>query len=315
MDDLHRLDWNLVPALDALLQEQNVSRAARRLGISQSAASGALARLRRHFDDELLTRRGSRYELSSMAQRLAPQAREVVAVATSLLSSAQSFDPHASRREFIIVSSEYGQIVHGAALLREVAAAAPGVRISFRGMEARSASDDWLSTVDGWLGPRDSLSNTPCVGSAVDRWVCVVDRANDRALSGLALEDVGRLRWILPTIARDREVPWRKRLMSYGIELDVALTTESFASVPFLVAGTHMIGVVQAGLAAAVADAAGVSVLPIPWEMRPLTFTLWWDDSREHDPAHRWLREQVVKSLGATNAPAQVTHPRGHPGD
>ena len=303
MDDLHRLDWNLVPALDALLQEQNVSRAARRLGISQSAASGALARLRRHFDDELLTRRGSRYELSSMAQRLAPQAREVVAVATSLLSSAQSFDPLVSRREFTIVSSEYGQIVHGAALLREVSATAPHVRISFRGMEVRSSSDDWLSTVDGWMGPRDSLSNTPCVGAAVDRWVCVVDRNHPSISSAIALEDVGRLRWVLPTVARDREVPWRKRLMSYGIELDVALTTESFASVPFLVAGTDMIGVVQAGLAAAVADATDVRVLPLPWEMRPLTFTLWWDGSREHDPAHRWLREKVAESLRGPAAP------------
>jgi DNA-binding transcriptional LysR family regulator len=302
MDELQRLDWNLVPALDALLQEKNVSRAARRLGISQSAASGALARLRRHFDDELLTRRGSTYELSSTAQRLAPQAREAVAVAASLLSSAKRFDPASSRREFAIVSSEYGQVVHGAALLNLVSAAAPGVRVSFRGMEARSGSDDWLSRVDGWLGPRDSLSNTPCTGAAVDRWVCVVDRGN--AVAALSLEDVRQHRWILPTVARDRDVPWRKRLMAYGIDLDVAVTTESFGSVPFLVAGTPMVGVMQERLAGRLAEAAGVRVLPCPWEMRPVTFTLWWDATREHDPAHVWLREQVELCLSGEVRPA-----------
>jgi DNA-binding transcriptional LysR family regulator len=299
MDELQRLDWNLVPALDALLQERNVSRAARRLGISQSAASGALARLRRHFDDDLLTRRGSTYELTSTAQRLAPQAREAVAVAASLLSSAKSFDPASGRREFTVVSSEYGQVVHGASLVALVASSAPGVRISFRGMEARTASDDWLSRVDGWQGPRDSLTNTPSTGAAADRWVCVVDR--DSPLTELSLDDVHRHRWILPTVARDRDVPWRKRLSSYGIDLDVAVTTESFGSVPFLVAGTAMLGVMQERLADRLADAAAVRVLPCPWEMRPLTFTFWWDPAREHDPAHVWLREQV--DLCLTGAP------------
>ena len=292
MDELHRLDWNLVPALDALLQEKNVSRAARRLGVSQSAASGSLARLRRHFNDELLIRRGTTYELTSTAQRLVPQAREVVAVASSLLSSAKGFDPRLSRREFVIVSSEYAQTVHGARLVRSITEAAPGVRLAFRGMEVRAASDDWLSKVDGWLGPRDALSNTPCTGAITDRWVCVVDR-NSSIPSPFSIEDVTRYRWVLPTVAKDRDVPWRKRLLAYGIDLDVAVTTESFGAVPFLVEGTEMVGVMQARLAETFEHTASVRILECPWEMRPLTFTMWWDQNREHDPAHRWLRHQV----------------------
>ena len=160
----------------------------------------------------------------------------------------------------------------------------------------RPSSEDWLSKVDGWLGPRDSLSNTPCAGAAADRWACVVDR-DGPVQSGLSIDDVSRHRWILPTVAKDRDVPWRKRLMAYGIDLDVAVTTESFGAVPFLVQGTAMVGVVQERLAALFEDAANIRILDVPWEMRPLIFTMWWDTNHEHDPAHVWLREQVALCL------------------
>lgn len=294
MDDLTRLDWNLIPALDALLQERNVSRAARRLGVSQSAASGSLARLRRHFGDDLLVRRGTTYELTSIAQRLAPQVREAVDVTTSLLSASRAFDPQSDRREFVIVSSEYGQTVLGGMLCRRVTALAPGVRVAFRGLEVRSSSPDWLGTVDGWLGPRDALTNTPSTGLRADRWVCVMSRDSGAARADVRLAEVAHHRWVLPTVARDRDVPWRKRLLAHGIELDVAATTESFGAVPFLVSGTDMIGLVQHDLVVKLADAAGVRMFEVPWKMLPLNLTFWWDGTREHDPAHRWLREQVA---------------------
>ena len=273
-----------------------MSRAARRLNISQSAASGALARLRRHFGDDLLERRGTSYELTSTAQRLAPQAREAVAVTASLISSARSFDASTSRREFVIVSSEYGQTLHAPELVRRVALAAPGVRIAFRGMEVRSSSEDWLAKVDGWLGPRDSLSNTPGTGAASDRWVCVAS-VGSSVPDDLSIADVSDHRWVLPTTALDRDVPWRKRLLAYGVDIDVGVTTESFGAVPFLVAGTEMVGVMQERLARKFADTAGVRILECPWEMRPLIYTMWWDAAHEHDPAHRWLRDQVARSL------------------
>ena len=107
-------------------------------------------------------------------------------------------------------------------------------------------------------------------------------------------------RWILPTVAKDREVPWRKRLMAYGIDLDVAVTTENFGAVPFLLRGTGMVGVVQERLAALFDGAANVRIFEIPWEMRPLIFTMWWDNNHEHDPAHVWLRARVAQCLAGT---------------
>ncbi|MCF6376344.1 LysR family transcriptional regulator [Nocardioides KLBMP 9356] len=297
MTDLKRLDWNLVPALDALLQERNVSRAARRLGVSQSAASGSLARLRRHFNDELLVRRGTSYELTSTAQRLAPQVRVVVDTASSLLASTRAFVPEDSRREFTIISSEYGQTLVGAALLSRVGELAPGVRISFRGSEIRSTTPDWLRAVDGWFGPRDSLANTPSTGLRTDRWVGVGARTNDALPDSLDIGDVANHRWVLPTVARDRDVPWRKRLLAHGIDLKVAATTESFGAVPFLVAGTDLVGIVQHDLGTKLADAAGVRLLELPWEMLPLNLTFWWDSNLEHDPAHTWLRAQILECM------------------
>lgn len=304
VDELTRLDWNLVPALDVLLNERNVSRAARRLGMSQSAASGALARLRRHFNDDLLIREGATYVLTPKAQVLVPQVREVVRVTTGMLTTAQGFEAHDSTREFVLAASEYGQTMLGAPLIRRLAAAAPRARLTFRGMNPKTALTDWLSVVDGWIGPRYVLADTPCTGMRVDEWVCVAWRGSHLVPETLELDDAARLRWILPTVAQDRDAPWRKRLLNYGIDLNIAVTTENFSAVPFMVRGTDTVGIVQQSLAQELADAADVRILACPWTMPPLTFTFWWDAAREHDPAHQWLREQIEHCMDDVSAGA-----------
>ena len=296
--DFDRLDWNLVPALNALLSELNVSRAARRLGVSQSAASGALARLRRHFDDELLVRRGNGYELSATGARLAPLARAAVDSTRNVLAATRSFDPAASTRVFEIASTEYGQIVLGSVLMARLAQAAPLARVTFRwpSNTAPSASD-WLARFDGWLGPRDSMPGMPSSGMLEDRWVCVVDAGNTAVGPELTIGEVESHRWVVPTRPREHDVPWRQRLRAYGVELPIVASTESFAAVPFLVAGTARVGVVQHRLARRLAPSSGLRVVECPWSMVPLTLTLWWHGDREHDPGHAWLRSVIADCM------------------
>jgi DNA-binding transcriptional LysR family regulator len=303
VDDLRRIDWNLIPALDALLQERNVSRAARRLSISQSAASGALARLRRQFGDDLLDRQGSTYVLTPLAQLLVTPARQAVGDVRDLMGSARSFEPSSSTREFVVVASEYGQTLFGAALIRRIRAAAPLARLAFRGMVTPGSDNDWLATVDGWIGPRDVLPDKPSTGLFRDRWVCVVDRDNRAVGEELPLSSAYERTWVLPTVAKHRDLPWRKRLLDHGIDLNVGVTTESFGAVPYLVAGTENIGLVQAALLDRLGDATGVRRLECPWPMPPLAFTLWWHENRERDLAHAWFRQQVGDCMAECSVP------------
>ncbi|KQW53695.1 hypothetical protein ASC77_05360 [Nocardioides sp. Root1257] len=294
MDPLDRIDWNLVPALDALLQERNVSRAARRLSVSQSAASGALARLRRHFGDDLLVRQGAGYVLTPLAQGLATPAQQAVAGVGDLLGSTRSFDPATSTREFVVVTSEYGQTLFGADLVRRMRAAAPYARLAFRGLSTPPGTGGWFATVDGWIGPREAMPDKPSSGFYADRWVCVVDRESTAADEVLDLSSARERSWVIPTVAKHRDVPWRKRLLDHGIDLNIVVTTESFSAIPYLVAGTDQVGLVQASLLDRLGADTGVRALECPWPMPPLAFTLWWHENRENDHAHRWFRDQVA---------------------
>ena len=112
------VDANLILALHALLEERNLTHAGNRLTVSQPAMSGALGRLRRHFDDELLVRRGGDYELTPLAAKLRPIVAEAVASAELVFGNGPGFDPQSARRTFSISLSEYAMTVLAAPLVR-----------------------------------------------------------------------------------------------------------------------------------------------------------------------------------------------------
>lgn len=301
MTHLDRIDWNLLPALDALLTERNVSRAARRLNTSQPTASGMLARLRRHFDDELLVRQGNAYALTPLAERLAPLVRELVSSTRTVLERAGQFDPVSTTHRFTLGSTEYGQLVLGPTLLRRLRETAPGIQLSFANpfVPRPSDAEDILTGMDGWLGPREGFEGSdaePC-GLLSDRWMCVVDQHHPVVGAELTLADVGALPWVASTVPGGRRMIRIEPIRAAGVEPRVEVVTDSFAAVPFLVAGTERIGLVQGGIGTRLAQAAGVRLLECPWTMPPLHLTMWWHPDREDDPAHVWLRAVVESCM------------------
>ena len=104
---MKNLDLNLLPHLQVLLELRNISRAAERLQLSQPATSAAMARLRRHFDDELLVRNGRTYDLTPFAQSLVPLVDEAMLHIQRATRVRSGFDPATSEREFVIAASDY----------------------------------------------------------------------------------------------------------------------------------------------------------------------------------------------------------------
>src|SRR5690349_8785376 len=104
--NLAGLDLNLMVSLDALLQQRSVTRAAAAMGLSQPALSGSLARLRRHFDDELLTRVGNDYRLTPLAVQLKDLVRVALSGAERVFAAQPHFDPASSTRDFTILVSD-----------------------------------------------------------------------------------------------------------------------------------------------------------------------------------------------------------------
>lgn len=304
MGDLSRIDWNLIPMLHALLEERHVSRAARRLALSQPAMSHALARLRRHFDDDLLVRRGGTYVLTPLGEQLAPLTADVVRATSSLATSTPTFDEAESTRTFTIAASEYVQAVLAPALLGEIRARAPGIRLNLVSpfTEPFRTSQDVLEGTDGWLAPREMLPGERSTGLVADQWACVVADDHPTITDTLTLEDVELYPWVAPTI-RGRALHLHlDSLAAHGVELSVEVATESFTAVPFLVAGSDRIGVLQRSLALRLAPVAGVRVLECPWAVQPLHLTMWWHQQREDDVGHQWLRgvvDDLMTSLGS----------------
>src|SRR4051812_3966749 len=152
---LVNLDLNLLVTLDVLLRERNVTRAAERLGSSQPAVSAALARLRRHFGDDLLDRVGNRYELTPLATQLADRTAPALAGVRRVFDVSAEFDPSVVDREFTIVTSDYAAAVLGPIVARILAERAPGIRLRLQQTTPYAVDHavDTLRTVDGIVVP------------------------------------------------------------------------------------------------------------------------------------------------------------------
>jgi LysR family transcriptional regulator, nod-box dependent transcriptional activator len=127
--DFGGLDLNLLVALDALFAEKSVSRAGERLHLSQSATSGALARLRDAFHDPLLVQVGRKMMLTPLAERLVEPVREFLLQAETIVNGSPAFDPTTSIRKFRVQMSDYVQTVVMTEVLPRLQSLAPGISL------------------------------------------------------------------------------------------------------------------------------------------------------------------------------------------
>ena len=296
---LRNLDLNLLPTLDALLRERNVTRAAERLGLSQPAVSAALGRLRRHFGDELLHRTGNQYELTPLAQQLRAPIELALAGVHRVFDASPLFEAATSERTFRLMMSDYATAVFGERVVRRFAEVAPHVRLALRQTDPEFVDNaaENLRTVDGVVLPHGFLTDIPFTDLFDDTWVCVVSRDNDQVGDELTLADVAALPWVVMWDLPTAFAPAARQLSMLGIEPRVEITADSFLALPFLVAGTQRITVLQARLAQRLAPTAGVRLLPCPWDAVPLKEGFWWHPSHRRDPAHEWLR-RTLQELG-----------------
>ncbi|MDQ0642792.1 LysR family transcriptional regulator [Microbacterium murale] len=289
---LSRLDLNLLVALDALLTERSVTKAAERLHLSQPALSASLARLRTHFNDPLLARRGNAYELTALAIRLTDH------TSTALESARRVFDTHAdwtpehSAREFSIYGSDYAFATIGAAVSALAAERAPGVRFRFM-LHSPTVIDELdtrLRSVDGLLIPHGFLTDLPYLDLWRDRWLIVASDTNERAAEGLTMDLMSRSRWVFTYQSRTAFTSASRQLQQLGIEPHIDAVVESFVALPRFIAGTDRLGLIQSGLADAALGSGGITLYEPPFDATPVLNAMWWHPVHDRDPEHTWMR-------------------------
>jgi len=291
-----RLELNLLVALDALLTERSVTRAAEKLQLSQPALSASLARLRVHFSDPLLIREGNTYRLTPLAARLGEQTAIALDAARKVFANEATFDASTSSREFTVYGSDYAFATVGAAVANGVRAVAPGIRFRFVQHSPAIVEDPMnsLRTVDGMLLPHGFTTDLPCLDVYEDEWVCLVAADNPRVGDELTMDHLRELPWVFTYQSRSAFTPAGRQLQMIGVEPRIDVVVEGFLALPFFLMGTERIGMVQRKVAERFVMGREMRMLKPPFDVVRLAGALWWHPMHTDDPAHVWMRRQFL---------------------
>lgn len=302
----NRLDLNLLVALDALLTERSIVRAAERLNLSPSATSNALARLRDYFGDELLVQVGRRMEPTPRALGLAETVRDVLVRIDSAIAVPPAFDPASSERAFRIFVSDYTQMVlvpHVLALASQVRCTArfeflPQVSHPQRSLERGEA--DLLVIPRGFLSP-----DHPQQVLYTEDFVCVVWRDSALARGELTLERylaAGHVVMQPPGGIGDAFESWFVK--QHGLARRVAATSHGFAPIAAMVVGTELVATVHARLARQLQAAWPIALRPPPVPITAMEQAMQWHQHRTQDPGLVWLRALFEQAVVRMDTPA-----------
>ena len=292
-------DLNLLITLDVLLAEGSVAGAARRLRLSPSAMSRALARLRETTGDPLLVRAGRGLVPTPRAIELRDQVSRLVQDARAVLRPVQALDPARLARSFVLRTSEGFVENFGAALIARVGAEAPGVRLRFLPKPDKDSAPLREGLVDletGVIG-RATAPELRVQALFRDRFIGVVREGHPLCAGEVTPARYAAGRHVLVSRQGVDRGPVDEALKAVGLERQVATTVGGFSTALALVRSTDLIasvperhtGLLRAGLFS--------FALPVP--VPEITVSMLWHPRLDGDPAHRWLRGVVRGVCGA----------------
>lgn len=298
---LEALDLNLLLVFEALVAEQNVTRAAARVGLTQPAMSSALARLRQFLGDPLFERTAGRMEPTRRARQLMGPIGEALGRIRSALE-AEPFRPEESAREFRIVGTDYVELLLMPALMAEVARVAP--RVVIRTIAAGSLFDPpnallQSGNVDLAIGFYAHLSPLQLVGLKLfdERFVCVVRKNQPLPRGRLDLRTflaIPQVRMMYAPAGEGSGL-MDSVLHARSLERRIGAIVAHMTAVPRIVAATGFLGVIPERLARAEAPRHRLRVFDSPVPMPPAPCMLVWHERAQFDPALLWLRDTIVR--------------------
>ena len=298
MANWNTFDLNLLVVFDTVMQEKNLTRTGQRLGLTQSAVSHALARLRHMLKDELFVRTPEGMQPTPRAERMSGPIHQALQEMRVVLE-ADEFDPSQAARTFTISANNYAARAVIPAFVHRVAALAPSVVVEVRPIGMLHTFDQLdAGTVDLAL---DTLTEGgerfKCVGLLEDDYVVIL--SGDHPAAGepiLSIEHVGELPHITITSARDDTQFVDDALAEHGLARHV-WTKVPLHSLLSVLIGSKALAVVPRRVAASFITAIPLITRPLPFVSPRVSLAMIWHRRLDHHAAHRWLRATLRASV------------------
>lgn len=306
LPSIARMDLNLFRVFEVIFRERNLTRSAAVLHVSQSAVSHSLARLREHFSDPLFLREGRGVTPTVLAQRLAPGISESLARLQRSLEGLQDFDPSRDERTFTLSLPEQLEPVLLPPLLGQLRRHASrckirtaGIRWSELKLELAAGRVDLAVQIarpaDANLRQRQLLAEPLCVVAGPD---FIGELTTERYLES---EHIAVASWRRGLSFEDLA------LGHLGLMRRVVQQCQNYQAASLVVAQSDLLLTMSRRHAELINTASANLILPMPLPLPSIGLSLYWHEAAEHDPANRWLREQV--SALAQNSSSGVTAP------
>ncbi|NER83834.1 MAG: LysR family transcriptional regulator [Leptolyngbya sp. SIO1D8] len=294
--NLRNLDLNLLLALDVLIEEASVTKAAEKLNMSQSTMSYALKRLRSLLDDPILIRTSRDMEVTPYAREISITIRQVLTDIQHTLLEKDAFDPNTARERFCIATSDYVEATLGGDLLQRLTDQAPGIRIRIRSID-RGAVLEALdhSEIDLFIGVNFPHKSWHVKQDLYEEaFVCVVN--SDFAFNEISLEEYLKRSHILVSMRDDFQGAADQFLAQQQLARTVVWSTGHFMAIPFLIENSDHIALLPRRMAQKCAQSMGLRLLPPPINVTGFTVSMFWHQRNINLSQHQWLRQQLIEA-------------------
>ncbi|WPP02053.1 LysR family transcriptional regulator [Pseudomonas sp. HR96] len=302
----NHLDLNLLVALDVLLEEQNITRAAVRLHMTQSALSGILRRLRTYFEDELLVQVGRSMTPTLLGKDLQIPVREVLLKIQTSIAAKPVFDVATSKRHFRIMASDYLINVLFAEVIHRIGAEAANVTFELMSPGETAVEMLMRGEIDLMIAPEQHINTEhPSQLLFEEQHVCVVWQGNSSVSEPFTLENYLQLGHVAAAFGRSRTPAIEQWFMhQYGCQRRLEVITHDFNTIPHLLIGTERIATMHSRLAALYAQLLPLRLLAPPVKLPVMREYMAWHRSLDGDAMLIWLRAKLLETVQTFSNPA-----------
>jgi DNA-binding transcriptional LysR family regulator len=294
-------DLNLLLVFEALFRQGSVTRAAAQVGLSQSAMSSALGRLRTQFGDPLFVKTRSGMLPTPRALELAPALTEALSMVRGAMDRRESFDPATSARSLRVYITDVGETVLLPTLMTYLQERSPAMRLETAQQPAAELPLRMESgEVDLAVGYLPQLPEKIRRARLFEEhYVCMTRPDHPLGRKGpLTLKEFLGARHVLIASMGSGHQVLERTLAERGVHDNVALRVPHFVVVPLIIANTDLIVSVPSRVAGATARLMKSKVHPLPIPIPSFDVSVFWHERVENDGANRWLRAAMLELFG-----------------